>query len=110
MKKIISILLLSGSIFADLTSVERPSLDLGKDQSLEILGNIEYQLKELNNQFAINRALFLELQRANDSLSSSSDGLIYLLAEARKTNEQLEHMLWNQDHRMTEARPNKKGP
>ena len=110
MKKILALMLLTTPMFAEISSVERPSLYNTKDDQLEILGNIAHKIGDLNNQLAFFKASFLEQQRTNEVLNALNDNIGVLITEVQQSNEYLEHILWNQSHKITELAPTKKTP
>lgn len=109
MKKLLGLLLLTTPIFAEISSVERPSTNHGRDVQLEILGSMDHRLGEMSNQLAYFKANFIEQQRTNEILNILNDNLGFLISEVHKSNEHLEHILWNQGHKLSDISPLKKG-
>jgi len=110
MKKLIGLLLLSSTMFAEISSVERPTSYPGKDGQNHMLENIDYRLSNIHNDLAMIRALFLECQRSNELLSALNDNLVSLIHEQQNTTKSIEYLNWHQDHKLSETRPLKKGP
>ncbi len=110
MKKILGLLILSSSMFADISSVERPNMYPGKDIQSHLLENIDYRLSNINNDLALLRAMFMECQRSNEILSVMNDNLISLIQEQQNTTKSIDYLNWQQDHSLTDKKPPKKGP
>jgi len=110
MKKILAILMLSSAIFAENSSVERPNMYPEKDTQNHLLETIDYRLSNIHNDLAMIRGLYLECQRSNELLSALNDNLISLIQEQQNTTKSIDYLNWQQDHKLTETRPLKKGP
>lgn len=109
MKWILAFLLMFSVSYADYSSIERPNLNLGREESKELLGNIEHRLGDLVNEFAVMKALILEQQRCNLILTTINENLLDFMRITEKSNELLEHLIWIQDHRVSEVSPKKSG-
>ncbi len=108
MKWILGILLIASAIYADRASVERPNLLLGQEENRELLGNIDHRIGDLVNEFAIMKALLIESQHANVVLNTINNNIVDFIRVTERSNDLLEHLIWAQDHRISEAKPKPK--
>lgn len=110
MKTLFGILILSSTMFADISSIDRPITYPGKDAQNHLLENIDYRLSNIHNELAMIKALFIESQRTNELLSALNDNLVSLIQEQQNTTKSVDYLNWQQEHKLTETKPPKKGP
>jgi hypothetical protein len=110
MKKLLGLILLSSSIFADVSSIERPNMYPGKDVQSHLLENIDFRLSNIHNDLEVLRGLIRESQRSNELLMALNDNLVSLIQEQQNTTKSIDYLNWQQDHKLTEKQPPKKGP
>jgi hypothetical protein len=110
MKKLLGLLLLSTAAFGEVSSVERPNMYPGKDAQSHLLETIDYRLSNIHNDLAILRATFIECQRSNEILTVLNDNLISLIQEQQNMTKSIDYLNWQQDHKLAETKPPKKGP
>lgn len=108
MKWILAILLIASAIYADYSSIDRPNLALGREENKELLGNIDHKIGDLVNEFAIMKALLIESQQANIVLNTINNNIVDFIRVTEKSNDLLEHLIWVQDHKITEIKPKPK--
>lgn len=110
MKTILGLLLLSSTVFGDISSVDRPNMYPGKDAQNHLLENIDYRLSNISNDLALIRAMFIEAQRSNELLNVLNDNLVSLIHETQNTTKSVDYLNWQQDHKLSEKKPAKTGP
>jgi hypothetical protein len=110
MKKLLGLILLSTTMFADVSSIERPNMYPGKDAQSHLLETIDYRLSNIHNDLALLRAMFIECQRSNEILTVLNENLVSLIQEQQRTTQSIDYLNWQQDHKLAEKQPPKKGP
>jgi hypothetical protein len=108
MKKIILSLFLISSVFAEYSSIERPNLDLGIDRQLEVLEKVDYNIGIMTEELTAMTTMIMDQKQANLFLSEINQQLNSLIATLERTNTILEHLVWLNDHRLSESKPVKK--
>lgn len=109
MKKMLVLLLLTFSAFADIASVERPNLNWKNDQTAEYIENIEQKMEEIVNILHSFTSIPIDQRQSNYYLVEMNQHLSFLLTTLERTNGLLEHLIWLQDHKL-ETAPIKKNP
>lgn len=113
MKKVLLILLVFGSIFAETSSFERPNLNGKIDQTAEFLERIEYNLEGLVNGLNVFTSIPMEQRQSNFYLNEMHQQLALLISTLERTNNLLDHLIWIQDHKLdpgvSKKNPNGRG-
>ena len=109
MKKLLGLIILSSTSFADLPIMERPNMYEDTHAQTQLLENMDHTLSNISNDMAILRGIVMECQRTSETLEIINDNLLTLLSEQQKGIKSLEFLAWHQDHKL-DAKPPKKGP